>query len=72
MVEKKKFLGEVETRWLVEDGEKLPWYKRWTSAVFDWDADRKMELLSDFGYRDEIKERERSPGPIYDVNKIVS
>ena len=47
-----QFIGSVQTEWLVEPKSKLPWYKRWTSAVFEWDADRKMKLLVDFGYRD--------------------
>ena len=45
-----KFIGSVRAEWLIEKPKKLPWYKRWTSSFIDWDADRKMLLLEDFGY----------------------
>ena len=62
------FIGDVETRWLVEKpDEKLSFFKRSTSWLFDWDTDRKMLLLSNFTYIDNTgKEWTARKGEIVD------
>tara|TARA_R110000823_G_C15939314_1_gene500273 strand:+ start:2536 stop:2955 length:420 start_codon:yes stop_codon:yes gene_type:complete len=66
------FIGDVETRWLVEKpDEKLSFFKRSTSWLFDWDTDRKMLLLSNFTYIDNTgKEWTARKGEIVDGASI--